>query len=84
MGSESDLNVMLGAAEVLKLFDVRYELKIVSAHRTVDKMIEYGRTCGTRGIRVIIAGAGGAAHLPGMLSFINNYTCHWSANQDFP
>ena len=68
MGSESDLNVMLGAAEVLKLFGVRYELKIVSAHRTVDKMIEYGRTCGTRGIRVIIAGAGGAAHLPGMLA----------------
>ena len=84
MGSESDLNVMLGAAEVLKLFDVRYELKIVSAHRTVDKMIEYGRTCRTRGIRVIIAGAGGAAPFARDASFINKYTCHWSTNQDFP
>jgi len=68
MGSESDLNVMLEAAEILKLFDVKYEIRIVSAHRTVDKMIDYARTCRSRGIRVIIAGAGGAAHLPGMLA----------------
>ena len=45
MGSESDLNVMLEAAEILKLFDVKYEIRIVSAHRTVDKMIDYARTC---------------------------------------
>jgi 5-(carboxyamino)imidazole ribonucleotide mutase len=68
MGSESDLSVMLEAAEILKLFDVKYEIRIVSAHRTVDKMIDYARTCRSRGIRVIIAGAGGAAHLPGMLA----------------
>jgi 5-(carboxyamino)imidazole ribonucleotide mutase len=68
MGSESDLNVMSEAAEILKLFDVKYEIRIVSAHRTVDKMIDYARTCRSRGIRVIIAGAGGAAHLPGMLA----------------
>lgn len=68
MGSESDLKVMLEAAEVLKLFNVSYEIRIVSAHRTVDRMIEYARTCSIRGIRVIIAGAGGAAHLPGMLA----------------
>lgn len=68
MGSESDLSVMLEAAEILRLFDVKYEIRIVSAHRTVDKMIDYARTCRSRGIRVIIAGAGGAAHLPGMLA----------------
>lgn len=68
MGSESDVKVMLEAAEVLKLFNVSYEIRIVSAHRTVDRMIEYARTCSIRGIRVIIAGAGGAAHLPGMLA----------------
>lgn len=68
MGSESDLSVMLEAAEILKHFDVKYEIRIVSAHRTVDKMIDYARTCRSRGIRVIIAGAGGAAHLPGMLA----------------
>ena len=68
MGSESDLSVMLEAAEILKLFDVKYEIRIVSAHRTVDKMIDYARTCRSRGIRVIIAGAGGAAHLPGMVA----------------
>jgi 5-(carboxyamino)imidazole ribonucleotide mutase len=68
MGSESDLKVMSEAADIMKLFDIRYELKIVSAHRTTNKMIEYARTCRSRGIRVIIAGAGGAAHLPGMLA----------------
>jgi 5-(carboxyamino)imidazole ribonucleotide mutase len=68
MGSESDLSVMLESAEILKLFDVKYEIRIVSAHRTMDKMIDYARSCRSRGIRVIIAGAGGAAHLPGMLA----------------
>jgi 5-(carboxyamino)imidazole ribonucleotide mutase len=68
MGSESDLKVMSEAADIMKIFDIKYELRIVSAHRTTNKMIEYARTCKSRGIRVIIAGAGGAAHLPGMLA----------------
>src|SRR5690348_2120974 len=68
MGSDSDLPVMRGAAEMCARFGVPYELRIVSAHRTPDDMAEYGRTAHTRGLRVIIAGAGGAAHLPGMLA----------------
>lgn len=66
MGSDSDLPVMKEAAEVLQEFGVPYEIKIVSAHRTPDFMAEYGSAAHTRGIKVIIAGAGGAAHLPGM------------------
>lgn len=66
MGSDSDLTVMNEAAEVLKEFEIPYEIKIVSAHRTPKYMAEYGSTAHKRGIRVIIAGAGGAAHLPGM------------------
>jgi 5-(carboxyamino)imidazole ribonucleotide mutase len=66
MGSDSDLTVMNEAAEILKEFEVPYEIKIVSAHRTPKYMAEYGSTAHKRGIRVIIAGAGGAAHLPGM------------------
>ncbi len=66
MGSDSDLNVMKDAAEVLKQFGVSYEIKIVSAHRTPNLMAQYGSTAHERGIKVIIAGAGGAAHLPGM------------------
>ncbi len=66
MGSDSDLEVMREAAEVLSQFKVDFEMRIVSAHRTPDDMAEYGRTAHERGIRVIIAGAGGAAHLPGM------------------
>ena len=66
MGSDSDLEVMQGALDVLKEFGVPHEHRIVSAHRTPDVMFEYARTAADRGLRVIIAGAGGAAHLPGM------------------
>jgi 5-(carboxyamino)imidazole ribonucleotide mutase len=66
MGSSSDLPTMQEAASVLKEFSVPYEMRVVSAHRMPDDMAEYGRSAHTRGIRVIIAGAGGAAHLPGM------------------
>ena len=70
MGSKSDLDVMRQAANILKQLDVQYELTIVSAHRTPERMIEYARTARERGLKVIIAGAGGAAHLPGMIASI--------------
>lgn len=70
MGSDSDLRIMKEAAEVLDSFGVTNEVKIVSAHRTVRRMIHYAKTAKTRGIQVIIAGAGGAAHLPGMVAAI--------------
>lgn len=66
MGSTTDLPTMEESAKALEEFDVPYEMRVVSAHRTPDDMAEYGKTAHTRGIRVIIAGAGGAAHLPGM------------------
>jgi 5-(carboxyamino)imidazole ribonucleotide mutase len=66
MGSDSDLPVMSEAAEILKEFNIPYEIKIVSAHRTPIYMADYSSTAHEKGIRVIIAGAGGAAHLPGM------------------
>jgi len=66
MGSDSDLPVMQGAIDVLGEFGVAYEARVVSAHRTPDVMMEYARDAAGRGLRVIIAGAGGAAHLPGM------------------
>ncbi len=66
MGSASDLKVMQGAIDLLKSFDVPHEVDIVSAHRTPLRMVEYARSAATRGLQVIIAGAGGAAHLPGM------------------
>jgi len=66
MGSDSDLPTMQEAAAVCTEFGVPFEMKIVSAHRTPDAMARYGKTAHTRGIRIIIAGAGGAAHLPGM------------------
>lgn len=66
MGSISDLPIMEEAAEVLKEFGIQYEINIVSAHRTPDLMVEYAREAHKKGINVIIAGAGGAAHLPGM------------------
>jgi 5-(carboxyamino)imidazole ribonucleotide mutase len=66
MGSDSDLETMQGAADVLAEFGVPHEVRIVSAHRTPDVMYEYARSAAGRGLRVIIAGAGGAAHLPGM------------------
>jgi phosphoribosylaminoimidazole carboxylase len=68
MGSDSDLPVMLPAARVLDRFGVPYELTIVSAHRTPSRMVEYARGAAPRGIRAIVAGAGGAAHLPGMVA----------------
>ncbi len=68
MGSESDMDVMKGAAEMLHQFDIPYEMTIVSAHRTPDRMSEYAKQAQGRGIKVIIAGAGGAAHLPGMVA----------------
>ena len=66
MGSKSDWEYMKEAVDVLKSFGVSYEVKIVSAHRTPEFMVEYAKTARSRGIEVIIAGAGGAAHLPGM------------------
>ncbi len=66
MGSDSDLETLRDASLVLKEFDVAHEIKIVSAHRTPDDMAEYAKTARERGLKVIIAGAGGAAHLPGM------------------
>jgi 5-(carboxyamino)imidazole ribonucleotide mutase len=68
MGSDSDLPTMRGAAEMCERFGVEHEIRIVSAHRTPDDMAEYGKTAHERGLRVIVAGAGGAAHLPGMLA----------------
>ena len=66
MGSDSDLRVMQAAADILTELNVPYEITIVSAHRTPDRLYDYARTAESRGLRVIIAGAGGAAHLPGM------------------
>jgi len=68
MGSDSDLPVMQAAIDVLAEFGVAHEVRIVSAHRTPDVMTEYARSAAGRGLRVIVAGAGGAAHLPGMLA----------------
>jgi 5-(carboxyamino)imidazole ribonucleotide mutase len=68
MGSDSDLPTLQGAVDVLLEFDIPHEVRVVSAHRTPDDMAEYGRTAHTRGLKVIIAGAGGAAHLPGMIA----------------
>lgn len=68
MGSQSDLPVMEKAAEVLLQLGIHFEIDIVSAHRTPEKMVEYAKTAHERGIKVIIAGAGGAAHLPGMIA----------------
>ena len=68
MGSDSDWPVMKAAADALDEFDVPYEVSVVSAHRTPQRMIDYARSAAGRGLRVIIAGAGGAAHLPGMVA----------------
>jgi 5-(carboxyamino)imidazole ribonucleotide mutase len=70
MGSDSDWPTMRAAAEALDEFGVDYEVSVVSAHRTPEKMISYGRTAAERGLKVIIAGAGGAAHLPGMVASV--------------
>src|SRR3954451_14846719 len=71
MGSDSDWPVMEAAAEALKEFDVAYEADVLSAHRMPDEMLAYGREAADRGLRVIVAGAGGAAHLPGMLAAVS-------------
>lgn len=71
MGSTSDLPVMQEAVAILKEFNIEVEVDIVSAHRTPDKLFDYGKNAHTRGISVIIAGAGGAAHLPGMIASLS-------------
>ncbi|WDE95987.1 5-(carboxyamino)imidazole ribonucleotide mutase [Lentisphaera profundi] len=71
MGSDSDLPVMDAAREIMKEFGVPYEISIVSAHRTPDKLYKYSESAADRGLEVIIAGAGGAAHLPGMVAAIS-------------
>ena len=68
MGSDSDLTIMQDAASVLKEFEIPFELTVVSAHRTPERMVKYAQTAAARGLQVIIAGAGGAAHLPGMIA----------------
>ena len=70
MGSDSDWPVMKAAAEALEEFDVPFEADVVSAHRMPDEMLDYGKRAAGRGLRVVIAGAGGAAHLPGMLAAV--------------
>ncbi len=71
MGSTSDLPVMQDAIDILKGFDIEVEVDIVSAHRTPDKLYDYGKNAHTRGISVVVAGAGGAAHLPGMIASLS-------------
>ena len=71
MGSTSDLPVMQEAVEILQSFDIEVEIDIVSAHRTPEKLFDYGKNAHTRNIGVIIAGAGGAAHLPGMIASLS-------------
>jgi 5-(carboxyamino)imidazole ribonucleotide mutase len=70
MGSDSDLPVMQAAADILSFFEIPFELTIVSAHRTPFRMVEYAKSAKDRGLKMIIAGAGGAAHLPGMVASI--------------
>ena len=72
MGSDSDLPIMQAAADILKSFNIPFELTVVSAHRTPDRMVEYAKTARSRGLQVIIAGAGGAAHLPGMVASLTS------------
>ena len=72
MGSDSDLQIMSEAAKILDDFEINYEILVVSAHRTPQKMFEYAKTARERGLKVIIAGAGGAAHLPGMIAAITD------------
>jgi len=71
MGSQSDLPVMQAAIDMLKSFDIETEVDIVSAHRTPEKMVQFGKEAHQRGFQVIIAGAGGAAHLPGMVASLS-------------
>jgi 5-(carboxyamino)imidazole ribonucleotide mutase len=71
MGSDSDWAIMSDAAQALKEFGIEFEVEVLSAHRTPDRMIEWGKAAAGRGIKVIIAGAGGAAHLPGMIASVS-------------
>lgn len=71
MGSNSDLKVMEAAAKILKEFDIDYEISVISAHRTPEVMMEYAKNARASGLTVIIAGAGGAAHLPGMVASVS-------------
>ena len=70
MGSDSDWSVMSDAVQALKDFGIEYEVEVLSAHRTPERMIDWGKNAASRGLKVIIAGAGGAAHLPGMLASV--------------
>lgn len=70
MGSDSDLSIMQAAADILKYFEIEFELTVVSAHRTPQRMFDYASSAKKRGLKLIIAGAGGAAHLPGMVAAI--------------
>ena len=70
MGSDSDWSVMSDAAQTLKDFGIEHEVEVLSAHRTPERMIDWGKNAASRGVKVIIAGAGGAAHLPGMLASV--------------
>ncbi len=72
MGSDSDLKIMQAAADILKDFEISFEVTVVSAHRTPKRMFEYASAAKERGIKVIIAGAGGAAHLPGMIASLTS------------
>ncbi|MDQ3279105.1 MAG: 5-(carboxyamino)imidazole ribonucleotide mutase [Bacteroidota bacterium] len=72
MGSDSDLTIMQAAADILKFFEVPFELTVVSAHRTPQRMFRYAQTAKERGLKVIVAGAGGAAHLPGMVASLTS------------
>lgn len=72
MGSDSDLTIMKDAAQILEDFDISYDLTIVSAHRTPKRMVQYATQAGQKGIKVIIAGAGGSAHLPGMIASLTS------------
>ena len=71
MGSDSDLPTMQGAIAICQQFEIPHEVAIISAHRTPERMVEFAKTAHTRGIKVIIAGAGGAAHLPGMVAALS-------------
>ena len=78
MGSDSDWPVMKAAAEACEEFDIAFEADVVSAHRMPDDMLAYGRDAAGRGLQVIIAGAGGAAHLPGMLASVTPLPWRWA------
>ena len=79
MGSDSDLPIMQDAIDVLESMDIQIEVDIVSAHRTPEKLFDYATNAHKRGVQVIIAGAGGAAHLPGMVASMSPLTSNWSS-----